>query len=190
MSYLVQNEFSNNSGAGEAEETLRLIARLPAPEGLEDRVHAGLRSAPRSARVLAWPAAFSPAGGWLRAAAAAAIVFVVAGGGWGIYSHVQPGEPAHGIAGPRIAAPGGFTEGGAVRRPQTLVGPVVTHPATACDDQAKDSCEASLRARNAGRQIRCSEQSYCSARCAQWCSRALRFARGQGAKSYARKRIV
>jgi len=77
MSYLVQNEFSNNSGAGEAEETLRLIARLPAPVGLEDRVHAGLRSAPRSARVLAWPAAFSPAGGWLRAAAAAAIVFVV-----------------------------------------------------------------------------------------------------------------
>jgi len=137
MSYLVQNEFSNNSGAGEAEETLRLIARLPAPVGLEDRVHAGLRSAPRSARVLAWPAAFSPAGGWLRAAAAAAIVFVVAGGGWGIYAHVKPGEPAHGIAGPRIAPPGGFTEGGAVRRPQTLVGPVVTHPATAATTKPK-----------------------------------------------------
>ena len=51
-----------------AEETLRLIASLPAPAGLEDRVHAALRSAPHGAparglragvaswgRVLAWP---------------------------------------------------------------------------------------------------------------------------------------
>ncbi len=30
-----------------AEETLRLIANLPAPEGLEDRVHAALNAVPR-----------------------------------------------------------------------------------------------------------------------------------------------
>jgi hypothetical protein len=139
MSYPVQNGFSNDSGGGAAlspaEATLRLIAHLPAPEGLEDRVHAGLQAAPRSARVLAWPTPL--AGEWLRAAAAAAIVFVVAGGGWGIYAHVQPGHPVRGIAGPRIAAPGGFTEGGAVRRPQTLVGPVVTHPAVTAPAKPK-----------------------------------------------------
>ena len=134
MSYPTKNDFSPDSAVAEtpspAEVTLRLIASLPAPEGLEDRVHAGLRSAPRSARVLAWPARFPVSGEWVRAAAAAAIVCVVAGGGYGIYSRVSPGQPAQGFAGPRIVAPGGFSEGGAVRRPQTLQGPVVvTHPA-------------------------------------------------------------
>ena len=33
------------SGPETGEETLRLIASLPAPEGLEDRVHAALRAA-------------------------------------------------------------------------------------------------------------------------------------------------
>jgi hypothetical protein len=135
MSYPTKNDLSPDSGVGEApstaEVTLRLIANLPAPEGLEDRVHVGLRSAPRSARVLAWPVRFPGSGEWMRAIAAAAIVFVVAGGGYGIYSHVSPGQPAQGVAGPRISAPGGFSEGGAVRRPQTLQGPVVVTHATA-----------------------------------------------------------
>ena len=126
MSDRVENGSSNNAVSA-AEVTLRLIARLPAPEGLEDRVHAGLRAAPRRARVLAWPA--SRSGEWMRAAAAAAIVCVVAGGGWGIYARVQPGQGVPGMGGPRLAAPGGFTEGGAVRRPQTLVGPTVSAPA-------------------------------------------------------------
>jgi hypothetical protein len=128
MSYPDQKSFSKDSGISEAEVTLRLIASLPAPEGLADRVQAGLHAAPRRARVFAWPVA--PAGEWLRATAAAAIVFVVAGGGWGIYAHVQPGQAVPGIAGPgpHPGAPGGFSEGGAVRRPQTLVGPTVTTP--------------------------------------------------------------
>lgn len=146
MSYLIQNEFSNDSGAGEAERTLRLIASLSPPEGLEDRVQSGLRAAPRRGRVLAWPAAFSPAGGWLRAAAAAAIVFVVAGGGWRIYSHVQPGVPEHGVAGPHVAGPGTFTEGGAMRRPQTLVGPVVTHPPAPATARPKTAAKAGATA--------------------------------------------
>ena len=126
MSYPDQKVFSKDSVANEAEATLRLIALLPAPEGLEDRVHAALQAAPRRARVLAWPVSLT--GEWLRAAAAAAIVLVVAGGGWGVYAHVQPGLAVRGIAGPHVGATGGFSEGGAVRRPQTLVGPTVTTP--------------------------------------------------------------
>lgn len=124
MSKPVANEFSKDPGSGgassAAETTLRLLASLPAPEGLEDRIHASLRSAPRRARVLAWPLPL--AGNWLRAAAAAAIVFVVAGGGWGIYSRVQPGLTSQGSAIPHVGAQGGFSEGGAVQRPQTLPG--------------------------------------------------------------------
>jgi hypothetical protein len=132
MSYPDLNGFSKDSGGGEApssaDATLRLIARLPAPEGLEDRVNAGLRAAPRKGRVLVWLGSSPLAGGWLRAAVAAAIVFVVAGGGWGIYSRVQPGQPGRVNGGSHAGAPGGFSEGGAVRRPQTLVGPAVTGP--------------------------------------------------------------
>jgi hypothetical protein len=118
------------------EETLRLIATLPAPEGLEDRVQAGLGAAPRAGRVLAWPVAAAAGGAWMRSAAAAAIVFVVAGGGWGIYSRVQPVLPASGaVAPPHVGAQGGFATGGAMRTPQTLVGPVA--PAAAVKPVAK-----------------------------------------------------
>lgn len=130
MSFSTQNGCSNESGASEAEQTLRLIASLPAPEGLADRVQASLHAAPRSARILRWPAASTPSAGWLRGAAAAAIVMVVAGSSWGVYSHVAPPPRVKGVSGPRIAGPGEFSQGGAVRRPQTLQGPVVTtsHP--------------------------------------------------------------
>ena len=106
----------SGSVSSSAEETLRLIASLPAPAGLEDRVHAALRSARQ----------FRPASGlaqtfetakrlddrdWMRTAAAAAIVFVVAGGGWGVYTHVQnvqQGQPAKVIVMPRVIAAGRF----------------------------------------------------------------------------------
>ena len=73
--------------ADSAEETLRLIARLPAPEGLVGSRADEVAPAPRAQPgILAWPLAFAP-GGWgyghaVRGAAAAAIVCVVAGGGW------------------------------------------------------------------------------------------------------------
>ena len=47
MSFSTQNEFDRSAGAIDAEKTLRLIASLPAPEGIEDRVKTG--SARRSA---------------------------------------------------------------------------------------------------------------------------------------------
>ncbi len=115
----------DEGAAGRYEETLRLIAELPAPEGLEARVVAALRRAPRTGRLLAWPAALRLEGGWMRAAAAAAIVAVVAGGGWGVVRLGQPGQAAGGnVVMPHLAAPGGFSTGGAMRTPQTLHGPV------------------------------------------------------------------
>ena len=109
-----------------AEATLRLIAALPAPEGLEDRVQAALNRAPRAARVLAWPTMLRPQAGSLRAAAAAAIVFVVAGGGWAVYLRVQPALQSGAKAAPlHVASPSaGFSSAGAMRTPQTLNGPV------------------------------------------------------------------
>jgi hypothetical protein len=146
MKHPTQDEFPKNSGAdagtSEAEETLRLIARLPVPEGLEDRVQSRLGAsqiqarpidAPRAARVLAWPAALHPANSWIRAAAAAAIVFVVAGGGWGVYSRVQPAQLPQSakaiVMPPRAVSLGGFSNAGAMHVPTTLNGPIIATPA-------------------------------------------------------------
>jgi hypothetical protein len=126
VSVAVSGSISNS-----AEETLRLIASLPAPAGLEDRVHAALRSMPRSGRVLAWSRALDTQSDWMRTAAAAAIVFVVAGGGWGVYTHFekgQQGQPIKVIAMPHSLQPGGFSGAGAMRTPQTLPGPTVILP--------------------------------------------------------------
>jgi len=118
------NPNPSSCGSGSAEETLRIVASLPAPEGLEDRIHAALGAAPRPARVLAWPTVLKPQSNWMRTAAAAAIVFVVVGGGWGVYTRVEQNRPAKVIAmPPRIAAPGGFSGANAVRAPETIPGP-------------------------------------------------------------------
>ena len=140
---------------GSGEETLRLIAGLAAPAGLEDRVHAALRAAPRRGRVLAWPSNLRPKIGldsnWVRAAAAAAIVFVVVGGGWGIYTRVQPGQPAKVIAmPPRLPAAGGFAGAGAIRTPQTLSGPAAPQPAKASRAQPKAVKRPAARLKPAG----------------------------------------
>ncbi len=125
------------------EDTLRLIATLPAPAGLEDRIKTRLERAPRAGRVLFWPASYA-GGGWVRgstvrAAAAAAIVFVVAGGGWGVYSRVQTAtQPRVIVMPPRVNSAGGFSSAGAIRTPQTLNGPVVTHQADEAPAQEDD----------------------------------------------------
>jgi hypothetical protein len=119
-------------GWGAGEETLRLLAGLPAPQGLEERVHGALRAAPRESRVLAWPVPLRAGREWMRAAAAAAIAFVIAGGGWSVYSRVQPHLPLGGLP-PAVHTPvaGGFAGAGLVTTPKTVVGPVLTHPAPA-----------------------------------------------------------
>ncbi|MGD0347374.1 MAG: hypothetical protein ABSA85_11490 [Terracidiphilus sp.] len=122
----------NPMNSDSVEETLRLIAGLPAPAGLEERVHKALRAAPRNGRVLAWPERFRAGiasgialeSNWMRAAAAAAIVFVVVGGGWGVYSRVQQGQPAKILVMPApMQGSGGFSGAGAMRTPETLPGP-------------------------------------------------------------------
>jgi hypothetical protein len=120
---------------GRGEDTLRLVAVLPAPDGLAERVKEGLRSAPETGRILMWRSPLRPAAGWMygsvaRGAAAAAIVCLVAGGGWRIYSHVQPASGARVVVMPSPAAPIGsaFSNAGATRRPDTVVGPVLTQP--------------------------------------------------------------
>lgn len=121
------NPIDPPSAHGSVEETLRLIANAPAPAGLEDRVHAALRSTPPKARVLPWPAAYRAIqSNWVRSAAAAAIVFVVAGGGWGVYMRVQQHQPGKVVTMPaRIPGQNGFSGAGAIRTPQTLPGPTV-----------------------------------------------------------------
>ena len=123
-----------------AEETLRLLARLPAPEGIEERVHAGLRAAATTAmtkaRILRWPAALRLENAWIqsslvRAVAAAAIVAVVVVGGWVVSSRFQPAQSSSAImVPPHASAQGGFSSAGAMRTPQTLNGPVVEAPAS------------------------------------------------------------
>jgi hypothetical protein len=137
------NPTSSAPFPGSAEETLRVVAGLPAPAGLEDRMCAAIHlarnenfqrqensSGPngpgpnvygnvRRGRVLAWPSALKPQAGWMRTAAAAAIVFVVAGGGWGVYTRVEQNRPAKILV-------GGFSGAGAVRTPETLTRPTVS----------------------------------------------------------------
>lgn len=125
-----QNHHVTRGTADTAEETLRVISNLPAPEGLVDRVQTRLRTAPRSVRVLNWQRGFTP-NAWsyanvVRGAAAAAIVCVVAGGGWQIYSHVQPAPTAKDIVMPAPAGPSrGFSTAGEVHTPDPR--PVLTH---------------------------------------------------------------
>lgn len=114
-----------------AEETLRMIACAPAPHGLVDRVQANLTLAPRPSWATSWRTSFT---GWmyspaLRGFAAAAIVCVVAGGGWSIYMHVQPAPTARVIETPaRVGGSGAFSNAGAMRKPDTLNGPVLAKP--------------------------------------------------------------
>lgn len=117
------------------EETLRLIAHVPVPVGLEERVYSALSAAPRNGKLLSWPhaldsAPFSGASAWLRAAAAAAIVFVVAGGGWGVYRRVQhPSSKVIAMPAAQPTADGGFSAAGAIRKSHTVKGPVLVQPA-------------------------------------------------------------
>jgi hypothetical protein len=150
MNPSAQNPFDGSSG--NYEETLRLIARVSAPEGLEERVQAGLRTVSPKARILRWPEALRLDNPWIqnlaRAAAAAAIVAVVVGGGWSVSSRFQSSQPTSAIAVPAHGAgqtgqigQGGFSSAGAMRTPQTLNGPVVAHPSTTATKPAKPAAK-------------------------------------------------
>lgn len=116
---------STRVSAGDADATLRLIAELPVPEGLEDRVKSVLGKAPtgQTAKLLGWPARSWTQTAWARGAAAAAIVAAVAGGSWGVYARVQWHEAP--VAIPHVGGLGGFSSANAVRTPKTLDVPTV-----------------------------------------------------------------
>jgi hypothetical protein len=141
-----RNLFVSGSSSGEFDETLRMIARICAPEGLEERVQAGLRTASPKARILRWPEALRLENAWIqnlaRTAAAATIVAVVVGGGWSVSSRFQSAQPTSAIAvPPLVTSQGGFSSAGAMRTPQTLNGPVVAHPATVAPETAKPAAK-------------------------------------------------
>jgi hypothetical protein len=122
---------SADAALKDLDSTLRLLAKLPVPAGMEDRVFAGVVASPRKAKVLEWPQPLY-ARDWVRSVAAAAIVLAVGSGGWSIYAHVEQNQPASGIVATRPAFPsGGFSSADMIRRPQTLNGPIVTKPETA-----------------------------------------------------------
>jgi len=131
------NQRSDHSTRGatdrEAEETLRMVAELPPPSELTDRVHQRLSHArvllPRRRFWSFWLPAQR-----LQFAGAAVLVVVFAGSTWSVYysknSHAKNGTPT-GVAGPQSPAspaPGGFSTAGAERRPATLA-PIEVPPA-------------------------------------------------------------
>ena len=137
MSASFQNEFDRDRVAAEAEKTLRLIATLPAPKGIETRVKGRLQAAPSRPYVIEWPFSSRDGSGWMRgsgirAAAAAAIVLIVAGGGWGVYSRTHVAQAPTALVAPAGQGSGasGFTGANATRKPQTVVGPVVPTQST------------------------------------------------------------
>jgi hypothetical protein len=127
----------------EAEATLRLIAKLPAPEGLAERVQSGLGAGSKDARVVQWPVAAESSHGWMtgwvRGAAAAAIVCVVAGGAWQISARMGTAGGGNATAAPvRVRSAGGFSSAGAMRTPETLNGPILTNQGLTKKPQAKE----------------------------------------------------
>lgn len=136
-------------GAGDADATLRLIAGLPAPDGLESRVKAAVHRAPagRKGQLLDWPARSWMHSAWVRGVAAAAIVIAVAGGSWGVYSRVQPKRMP--IALPH-AGGAGFSSANAMRTPKTLDAPTVKTPANAGKAPVKKQADVKKKAMQAG----------------------------------------
>ena len=160
MSFSPQNDADRNASVIDAERTLRLIATLPAPEGIADRVKSRLQDAPRKAGVIAWPSSVSGAR-WtqfaaMRAAAAAAIVIAVAGGAWELYTHIQIAPEPSAVATPQRmdGGRGGLSAAGAVRKPQSLDGPVVAAPAKSDEGKSDELLPKGKGPKPAGKKVR------------------------------------
>ncbi len=145
MSLSKQND--QDAGLVDVDRSLRLVASLPAPAGIEERVKAGLRVAPIATGVIGWPltplrASWAEAS-YMRAAAAAAIVMVVAGGGWGVFARFGPAPiPAAEAVQQRIHEGGGLSPAGAMRTPKTVEGPAIAIPKTVRQETEADRVSA------------------------------------------------
>lgn len=113
----------------EAEETLRMVATLPPPAELTDRVHQRLAVEKATARRRGFWSLWMPAQRF-QFAAAAILVVAVAGSTWSVY-HTNRGSKIVAPV-PRVADPsgigGGFGTAGAERVPPTL-NPIKVPPA-------------------------------------------------------------
>jgi hypothetical protein len=150
-----QNFKQSDSQPTEAEHTLRLLANLPPPEGLTDRVHRRLKAAPAPGRFSFLTGRRWTAGGLgyssmrLQFAGAALAIVVLAGGTWGVFhlgSHGQAGasaQPASNSANPGGAA-GGFSNAKAVRVPPTLK-PLHVPPAPKKKPNAGHAAKSALK---------------------------------------------
>jgi hypothetical protein len=131
------NSKQTEAGEGtrlDAEETLRLVAELPPPEELTDRVHARLQAAQIAPSRRGFWSYWLPAQRF-QFAAAAALALAVAGSTWAVYrQHPQPGpaaqtsHPASPSAASSSQPAGGFGTAGTVRVPPTL-NPIKVPPA-------------------------------------------------------------
>ena len=120
---------SNASGrdAGQnAEETLRLLAELPPPAELTDRVHRRIAEAQVTPERQGFWSLWMPVQRF-QFAGAAVLVIAVAGSVWSVYHrHPQAGtatqipSSAPQVATPGAGAAGGFVPAGAERVPPTL----------------------------------------------------------------------
>jgi hypothetical protein len=115
----------NNDEAGEgtrleAEETLRQLAALPAPEDLTDRVHARLQAAQTAPVPRGFWAYWLPAQRF-QFAAAATLMLAVAGSTWAVYHrHPQASTATQTVQPAPASAGGGFGTAGSERVPPTL----------------------------------------------------------------------
>lgn len=127
------NRNSNETGEGtpyDAEETLRQLAALPAPEDLTDRVHSRLHAAQTAPLRRGFWAYWLPAQR-LQFAAAAALMLAVAGSTWTVYHRHPQASAATQTTQPAVSpAPksGGFATAAGERVPPTLK-PIKVPPA-------------------------------------------------------------
>lgn len=108
----------------EADETLRLLAELPEPDGLTDRVHQRLAHAQVTPERRGFWSLWLPAQRF-QFAAAAVLVLAVAGSMWSLHRSHPPAAgaqntPAPAAQGGSPANAGGFRNAGAERVPPTL----------------------------------------------------------------------
>jgi hypothetical protein len=126
------NRNSNEAGEGtrlEAEETLRQLAALPAPEDLTDRVHARLHAAQAAPSRRGFWAYWLPAQRF-QFAAAATLMLAVAGSTWAVYHrHPQASTATQTVQPAAAPAPagGGFGTAGRETVPPTLK-PILVPP--------------------------------------------------------------
>jgi hypothetical protein len=107
----------------EGEETLQMLAKLPAPEGLSGRVHSRLAGERLEVRRNWWQLSVPQ----MRFAAAAVLLVALAGEGWNLYrGHVA--EVRSVVAPPHVTPRGGFDNAHGAAVPKTLT-PIHVPPA-------------------------------------------------------------